>query len=66
MVVESPWPVSTFVSAGSGRSFVFIDSMIVSKLLPLPAETKVLTGHGDSTTIGDEAPHLDEWIKRGY
>jgi len=25
----------------------------------------VRTGHGDSTTIGDEAPHLDEWIARG-
>ena len=24
------------------------------------------TGHGDSTTIGEEAPHLDEWIARGH
>lgn len=53
----------------TGRSFSDFDTIIESiktKLLPLPAETKVLTGHGDSTTIGDEAPHLDEWIKRGY
>jgi len=25
----------------------------------------VHTGHGDDTTIGDEAPHLEEWIARG-
>ena len=27
----------------------------------LPADTRVLTGHGDETTIGDEAPSLAEW-----
>ena len=31
-----------------------------------PADTVVHTGHGDDTTIGDEAPHLDEWIARGH
>jgi glyoxylase-like metal-dependent hydrolase (beta-lactamase superfamily II) len=39
---------------------------IRTKLLVLPPETTVNTGHGDSTTIGDEAPHLDEWIARGF
>ena len=29
-------------------------------------ETIVLPGHGDDTTIGAEAPHLDEWIDRGW
>ena len=29
-------------------------------------ETLVLTGHGDSTTIGAEAPHRQEWIDRGH
>ncbi|MEG9553894.1 MBL fold metallo-hydrolase, partial [Streptomyces baarnensis] len=24
------------------------------------------TGHGDPTTIGAEAPQLDDWIKRGH
>ena len=28
----------------------------------LPGDTAVRTGHGDSTTIGAEAPHLEEWI----
>ena len=31
----------------------------------LPADTLVLPGHGDDTTIGAEAPHLQEWIERG-
>ncbi len=35
-------------------------------LLELPAETRVHTGHGDDTTIGDEAPHVQEWIDRGH
>jgi hypothetical protein len=26
----------------------------------------VHTGHGDSTTIGEELPHLDDWIARGH
>ncbi|WGW12559.1 MBL fold metallo-hydrolase [Saxibacter everestensis] len=42
----------------TGRSFsdhpTIIDS-ITTKLLNLPAETVVRTGHGESTTIGDEA-----------
>jgi glyoxylase-like metal-dependent hydrolase (beta-lactamase superfamily II) len=53
----------------TGRSFSSFPDIIESirtKLLPLPAATVVHTGHGDSTTIGDEAPHLDEWIARGH
>ena len=42
-----------------------IDS-IESKLLALPESTAVLTGHGDSTGIGVEAPDLDAWKKRGH
>ncbi|WP_291050689.1 MBL fold metallo-hydrolase [Herbiconiux sp.] len=53
----------------TGRSFsdfpTIIDS-ITAKLLTLPAETVVRTGHGDSTTIGAESPHLQEWIARGH
>ena len=29
-------------------------------------DTVVHTGHGESTTIGAEAPHLDEWVARGH
>lgn len=53
----------------TGRSYsdfpTIIDS-IRAKLLTLPADTVVRTGHGDSTTIAAEAPHLDEWIARGH
>ena len=35
-------------------------------LLTLPPETTVLTGHGDATSIGAEAGHLEEWIARGH
>ena len=53
----------------TGRSYsdfpTIIDS-IRTKLLTLPPDTVVHTGHGGSTTIGDEAPHLEEWIARGH
>jgi glyoxylase-like metal-dependent hydrolase (beta-lactamase superfamily II) len=40
-----------------------IEDRIFSKL---PADTIVLPGHGDQTTIGEESPHLQEWIDRGW
>ncbi|MFJ7058428.1 MBL fold metallo-hydrolase [Streptomyces microflavus] len=53
----------------TGRSFsdfpTIIDS-IRDRLLTLPGDTAVRTGHGDPTTIGAEAPQLDDWIKRGH
>ena len=53
----------------TGRSFSSFDTIIHSlqkSVLDLPAETVVRTGHGDHTTIGAEAPHLEEWIRRGF
>ncbi|MGW1514984.1 MBL fold metallo-hydrolase [Streptomyces sp. NPDC002394] len=53
----------------TGRSFSHFPTIIDSirdRLLGLPAATVVRTGHGDPTTIGAEAPHLDEWIARGH
>jgi len=32
----------------------------------LAADVQVLPGHGDATTIGNESPHLQEWIDRGW
>ena len=32
----------------------------------LPPHTIVMPGHGEDTTIGAEAPHLQEWIDRGW
>ncbi|MGP9528396.1 MBL fold metallo-hydrolase [Glutamicibacter sp. AOP5-A2-18] len=31
-----------------------------------PDETKVLPGHGDTTTLGEQRPHLDQWRERGW
>ena len=53
----------------TGRSFSDFGTIIGSirrRLLVLPPTTVVHTGHGDDTTIGEEAPHLDEWIARGH
>ncbi|MGV9520126.1 MBL fold metallo-hydrolase [Streptomyces griseus] len=53
----------------TGRSFSSFPTIIDSirdRLLTLPGDTTVRTGHGDPTTIGAEAPQLDEWIKRGH
>lgn len=47
----------------TGRSFSDPDLILDSirrKLLTLPSSTVVRTGHGDDTTIGDEAPALAE------
>jgi glyoxylase-like metal-dependent hydrolase (beta-lactamase superfamily II) len=53
----------------TGRSFsdfpTIIDS-IRDRLLVLPPATVVRTGHGPTTTIGDEAPDLPAWIERGH
>jgi glyoxylase-like metal-dependent hydrolase (beta-lactamase superfamily II) len=53
----------------TGRSFSSFPTIIESirdRLLPLPPETVVHTGHGGTTTIGAEAPHLQEWVTRGH
>lgn len=53
----------------TGRSYSDFPTIIESirdRLLVLPSDTVVHTGHGEATTIGDEAPHLDEWIARGH
>ena len=49
-----------------GGDFPTIIESIGGKLLTLPPDTLVLPGHGDDTTIGDERPHLQEWIDRGW
>jgi glyoxylase-like metal-dependent hydrolase (beta-lactamase superfamily II) len=52
-----------------GRSysdFPRIVRPIRDRLLTLPAATQVRPGHGEGTSIGEEAPHLEEWIARGH
>jgi glyoxylase-like metal-dependent hydrolase (beta-lactamase superfamily II) len=53
----------------TGRSFSDFGTIISSirdRLLTLPPDTTVRPGHGASTTIGAEAPHMPEWIARGH
>jgi glyoxylase-like metal-dependent hydrolase (beta-lactamase superfamily II) len=53
----------------TGRSFSDFPTIVESirrSLLSLPPATVVHTGHGESTTIGAEAPHLQEWLDRGH
>ncbi|MFF7265731.1 MBL fold metallo-hydrolase [Streptomyces sp. NPDC008159] len=53
----------------TGRSYsdfpTIVDS-IRDRLLTLPGDTVVHTGHGGTTTIATEAPHLQEWLDRGF
>jgi glyoxylase-like metal-dependent hydrolase (beta-lactamase superfamily II) len=53
----------------TGRSYsdfpTILDS-IEHRLLTLPGETQVHTGHGDDTRIDTERPHLEDWRVRGH
>ena len=49
-----------------GGDFATIIESVDRRLFTLPADTIVLPGHGDRTTIGNERPHLQEWVDRGW
>ncbi len=49
-----------------GDFAAIIDSIDRRLFSQLAAETLVLPGHGLSTTVGNERPHLQEWIDRGW
>ena len=49
-----------------GGDFPTIIESLDRRLFTLPADTIVLPGHGDRTTIGAERPHLQEWVDRGW
>lgn len=49
-----------------GGNFETIIHSIDTKLFTLPPDTLVLPGHGVDTTIGNERPHLQEWVDRGW
>ncbi|OBI98885.1 MBL fold metallo-hydrolase [Mycobacterium sp. 1465703.0] len=53
----------------TGRSYSDFPTILQSisgRLGTLPGDTVVHTGHGDSTTIGDEIVHYEEWVARGH
>src|SRR3954469_18001839 len=49
-----------------GGDFATIIRSVEDRLFTLPPDTVVMPGHGDDTTIGNEQPHLQEWIDRGW
>lgn len=50
-----------------GGDFTAIINSIETRLFAdLSADTIVMPGHGDDTTIGAESPKLDEWVERGW
>jgi len=50
-----------------GGDFPTIIRSIEDRLFsPFGADTVVLPGHGDDTTIGTERPRLQEWVDRGW
>jgi glyoxylase-like metal-dependent hydrolase (beta-lactamase superfamily II) len=50
-----------------GANFETIIHSIEDRLFsPLGRETIVMPGHGKDTTLGQEIPHLQEWIDRGW
>jgi glyoxylase-like metal-dependent hydrolase (beta-lactamase superfamily II) len=54
---------------GTGRSFSDFPTILGSirdRLFTLPAETIVHAGHGDDTTIGEEAVDYEDWLCRGH
>jgi len=57
-------PGNTF---GDAAAFDRIIESVDRRLFAaIGADTIVMPGHGDDTTIGAEQPHLQEWIDRGW
>ncbi len=51
---------------GDADDFAEIIESIDRRLLPYSPDTIILPGHGDDSTIGNERPHLQEWVDRGW
>jgi glyoxylase-like metal-dependent hydrolase (beta-lactamase superfamily II) len=57
-------PGNTSFEGGSFPTILeSIERRIFAKFDP---DTWVLPGHGDTTTVGNESPHLQEWVDRGW
>jgi len=49
-----------------GGDFATIIDSLDQRLFTYSTDTIVLPGHGNWTTIGNERPHLQEWVDRGW
>lgn len=47
-------------------SFPTIIDSIRRRILTLPPDTPVHTGHGPSTTVGRESTQVEDWVARGW
>ena len=57
-------PGNTSLEGGDfGTIITSLDRRIFARFDP---DTVVLPGHGLATTVGKEAPHLGEWVDRGW
>jgi glyoxylase-like metal-dependent hydrolase (beta-lactamase superfamily II) len=54
---------TSFENADFDTIITSIDRRIFAAFDP---DTLVLPGHGDATTVGNESPHLAEWVERGW
>ncbi len=51
---------------GDAGRFAQILESIDRRLFPYSADTIILPGHGDDSTLGAERPHFQEWADRGW
>ncbi|MGB3410821.1 MAG: MBL fold metallo-hydrolase [Microthrixaceae bacterium] len=54
---------ATFEGGDFGSIIESIDRRLFARFA---ADTIVMPGHGNDTTIGAESPHLQEWVDRGW
>ncbi|MGH9129915.1 MAG: MBL fold metallo-hydrolase [Acidimicrobiales bacterium] len=59
-------PGNTALPDGLGDFATIIDSLDRRLFATLGADTMVLPGHGESTSIGAESSHLAEYVTRGW
>ncbi len=63
---DTLFPGGPGATKGDSTHFNQIIENIDTRLFPHGPDTIVLPGHGDDTTIGNERPHLQEWVDRGW
>lgn len=63
---DTLFPGGPGATHGTREDFLRVIESIRSRLFILPDATLVKPGHGQGTTIGNERPHLQEWIDRGW
>ncbi|HWH35938.1 MAG TPA: MBL fold metallo-hydrolase [Acidimicrobiales bacterium] len=63
---DTLFPGGPGATGGDPERFATILAGIEAHLFSLAPDTLVLPGHGLPTTVGDEAPHLEEWRARGW